>query len=125
MRDFSEQHAGRFAAIRDSLRRLGTLYLESARLTAAEKLTFFLSTAVAFIIAMVFMTFAIAFGAATLFYFLEYVDMPHVAVAAILAGVFILLALLVFLLRRVLIVNPIARFVSRLIMDIGKDSSKV
>lgn len=125
MRDFSEQHAGRFAAIRDSLRRLGTLYLESARLTAAEKLTLFLSTAVAFIIAMVFMTFAIAFGAATLFYFLEYVDMPHVAAAAILAGVFVLLALLVFLLRRALIVNPIARFVSRLIMDIGKDSSKV
>lgn len=125
MRDFSEQHAGRFAAIRDSLRRLGTLYLESARLTAAEKLTLFLSTAVAFIIAMVFMTFAIAFGAATLFYFLKYVDMPHVAAAAILAGVFVLLALLVFLLRRVLIVNPIARFVSRLIMDIGKGSSKV
>lgn len=111
------------ADIRSSLRRLVALYVENAKLTAAEKLTLLLSGAVLFVIALVFITFALIFGAVAI-YQLMALSMSPIVAAAILAGAFVLLVILAFLLRKPLIVDPIARFISRLIMDIGRTADK-
>ena len=111
------------ADIRSSLRRLVALYVENAKLTAAEKLTLLLSGAVLFVIALVFITFALIFGAVAI-YQLMALSMSPIVAAAILAGAFVLLVILAFLLRKPLIVDPMARFISRLIMDIGRTADK-
>lgn len=117
-----EAHAGngKFNALKSSFMRLVSLYIESAKLTAAEKLTLLLSAAVLFITAFTLVTIAIAFGAVALLQLLELALSP-IAAAAILAGFFLLLALLIYLLRKPLVINPTAKFMSKLIMDIGKD----
>lgn len=117
-----EAHAGngKFNALKSSFMRLVSLYIESAKLTAAEKLTLLLSAAVLFITAFTLVTIAIAFGAVALLQLLELALSP-IAAAAILAGFFLLLALLIYLLRKPLVINPTAKFLSKLIMDIGKD----
>lgn len=111
---------GRFHSIKASLKRLALLYLESAKLTAAEKLTLLFSTIVLFIIAFILITIAVAFAAVALSQVLETALSP-IASSLIMSGFFILLAVLIFLLRKPLIINPTARFLSKLIMDIGKD----
>lgn len=111
---------GKFQALKSSFKRLISLYIESAKLTAAEKLTLLLSTIVLFIIAFILATIAIAFGAVALLQLLEMALSP-IAAAAIMCGFFLLLAIVIFLLRKPLIINPTARFMSKLIMDIGKD----
>lgn len=121
--DSEETRNGKFDAVKSSLKRLVALYIENAKLTAAEKLTLLVSAAVLFIAAFLLATIAIAFGAVALLQLLELALSP-IAAAAIMAGFFALLALLIFLLRKPLIVNPTARFMSKLIMDIGKDRLK-
>lgn len=113
----------KFNALKSSFRRLISLYIESAKLTAAEKLTLLLSAAVLFIIAFMLVTIAIAFGTVALLQLLQLALSP-IAAASILAGFFLLLAVLIFLFRKPLIINPTARFMSKLIMDIGKDRIK-
>jgi len=118
--DASEQ-SSKFDAVKTSLKRLVSLYIEYAKLTAAEKLTLLLSAAVLFVVVFVLATIALAFCAVALLQLLEMALSP-IAAAAIMAAFFLLLVLLVFLLREPLIVNPTAKFMSRLIMDIGKDN---
>lgn len=114
---------GKFQALKSTFMRLISLYIESAKLTAAEKLTLLLSAAVLFMIAFILVTIAVAFGAVALLQLLELALSP-IAAAAILAGFFFLLAAIICLLRKPLIINPTARFMSKLIMDIGKDRIK-
>lgn len=113
----------KFSAIKNSLRRLISLYVENAKLTAVEKLTLLLSTAVVFFLAALLLTFAFACGALALLDLLE-LAMSPIAAAAILGGIFLALAAILILLRKPLVINPIARFVCKLIMDIGKDPLK-
>lgn len=120
---YDSSPGSKIADIRSSLRRLVALYVENAKLTAAEKLTLLLSGAVLFVIALVFITFALIFGAVAI-YQLMALSMSPIVAAAILAGAFVLLVILAFLLRKPLIVDPIARFISRLIMDIGRTADK-
>lgn len=120
---YNSSPGSKIADIRSSLRRLVALYVENAKLTAAEKLTLLLSGAVLFVIALVFITFALIFGAVAI-YQLMALSMSPIVAAAILAGAFVLLVILAFLLRKPLIVDPMARFISRLIMDIGRTADK-
>lgn len=120
---YDSSPGSKIADIRSSLRRLVALYVENAKLTAAGKLTLLLSGAVLFVIALVFTTFALIFGAVAI-YQLMALSMSPIVAAAILAGAFVLLVILAFLLRKPLIVDPMARFISRLIMDIGRTADK-
>ncbi|MDE6282377.1 MAG: hypothetical protein K2L97_00125 [Muribaculaceae bacterium] len=113
----------KFQAMKSSLKRLISLYIENAKLTAAEKLTLLISAAVMFITIFILTNIAMIFVAIALLQLLELALSP-VASAAIMGGFFLLLVALVFLLRKPLIINPIARFMSKLIMDIGKDRLK-
>lgn len=111
---------GKFQSVKSSLGKLVSLYVEGAKLTAVEKLTLFMSAAVVFFCGFILITFTVAFGAVAILDLLENA-LPPVASAGILAGIFLLLACLLFLLRKQLVVNPMTRFISKLIMDIGKN----
>lgn len=115
----SESFSSKFASVKTSLKRLVSLYIENAKLTAMEKLSLFLSAAVMFIIAFILVMFGLGFLSIALMQLLQEVMSP-IGAAAVVGGFFILLAVLLFLLRKPLIINPIARFISKLIMDIGQ-----
>lgn len=121
--DQSTETNGKFDALKSSLKRLTALYLESAKLTATEKLTLLLSAAVVFVVGFILVAFAVTFAAVTLLELLEMALSP-IAASGILAGFFLIVAVLFFLLRKPLVINPMARFMSRLIMDIGNDRIK-
>ena len=93
----------------DLTKRLISLYIENVKLTAAEKLTVVMSAAVLLLVALVFGIFMLA------------LVLPAWASYAILGGFFLLLVVLVIAFRKHIIVNPIARFVSRLVFDTASD----
>ncbi|MDE6627926.1 MAG: phage holin family protein [Muribaculaceae bacterium] len=98
------------------LRRLGSLYAESARLIVAEKMTQLLSAGLMLIICLVLGIFALAFFSGTCVELLAMV-LPAWAGYAILGAFFVLLIVLIVVFRKALIVNPIARFISRLVFE--------
>jgi len=97
-------------------KKLGAMYLDFARLTAAEKATTLFSMLTIVILAvmlgMVVLVFLIM-GIASL---LESYIVPFWSYF-IVAGVFILLAVVIYLFRDRLIYNPVARFMSRLLLN--------
>jgi len=100
----------------EQLRRLFNLEVENARLLVTEKLTRLLS-AIAFyaIVAVIItcVTIYITIGVANLI--MEYVE-PHWAYMLV-ASFYLILLLLLITLRKQLIINPIARFLSTVILD--------
>jgi len=108
--------SGTLSSLKELLIRLCRLYIENAKLTLTEKLTLLLSAAL-LIISLVFGVFALAFFAGAAIEALELVMEPWLS-NLILGGVFVLFMLLTFILRKSLILNPIARFISRMIFDV-------
>lgn len=106
----------RLKTIRQALRRLFGLYVENVKLSVAEKLTIFLSASLLVIIGLVLGVFALAFFSGAL---LEvFVMIVPVAVAYVIVGAFYLVLVgVIIAMRATLIVNPIARFVSRLVLQ--------
>lgn len=100
----------------DLTKRLVSLYIENVKLTAAEKLTVVMSAGVLLIITLVLGIFALAFISGACIELLALV-LPAWSSYAILGGLFLLLVVLVLVLRKHLVVNPIARFVSKLVFD--------
>lgn len=99
----------------DNIRQLAGLYIENAKLTTAEKLTLLFSGIALFagvmflaLIAMIF----IAIGIASL---LESYIAPFWSYF-IIAAVFLLALVALFLLRTQIIENPIARFISKIFL---------
>lgn len=106
----------RFKTIKSALKRLFGLYMENIKLSVAEKLTIFLSASLLVIVGLVLGVFALAFFSGAL---LEvFVMIVPVAVAYVIVGAFYLLFIVVIVAaRNTLIVNPIAKFVSRLVLQ--------
>lgn len=112
----SEQAQTSLHGLVSTLRRLGGLYLENARLTAAEKLTLLFAAVAAYSVAMILGMVALVFvtmGIATLLS--DYIA-PY-WIYLIVAGVFVGIIVLLFALRKPLLIDPIARFVSKLIVS--------
>lgn len=96
--------------------RLGQLYITKARLKTTEKLTVLLSTvafaaiiAAIIVVLVVFITLGVG-------HYLATTIAPHLAYL-IVAGFYLILLIVAILLRKRLIINPISRFMSRLILD--------
>lgn len=112
-----------FQAVYDSIRRLLTLQLDYARLTVAEKFTVLLS-------AIAFYSMAVALASLVLI-FLS-IGFGHLLVGTalgrfayfIVAGMYIVLLVLLFIMRKQLIINPIARFMSRLFVEPPKNQQE-
>lgn len=100
--------------------RLGQLYITKARLKTTEKLSVLLST-VAFvaIIAAIVVVLAV-FITLGVGHILATTIAPHLAYL-IVAGFYLILLVAAIILRKSVIINPIARFMSRLILDAPDD----
>jgi hypothetical protein len=98
------------------LRRLIRLYGEGARLLASEKLTLLLSGVALVAVVMALGLFALVFLTLALTQLLLTCMSAPVAYMLV-GGFYVLLALLAIGLRRPLIINPIARAISRLLLD--------
>ena len=98
---------------KELLLRLCRLYLDNVRLTVAEKL------AVVFVSLLVLGIFALAFFSGAMVQLLALV-LPQWASYSICFGFFALVMVLIVVLRKWIIVNPIARFISRLIFEQGQ-----
>lgn len=105
-----------FSQIRAQVTDIAKLYLRLARLSLAEKVTVFLTAAVCaigtFVLAVIFFFF-LAFAIA---HWLE----PAIGIAwayALISFVFLIMIVLLFVLRKPLIMNPISRFISRLFLS--------
>lgn len=109
-------------SITSGVKRLGMLYLRKGRLQATEKITILLSTlaftAVVLALAMVLLVF-ITIGVGHL---LATTVAPHWAYLFV-AGFYLVVLVLTVVLRRKLFIDPIARFMSRLLIDAPKDES--
>lgn len=97
----------------ERLKEFITLKYEYTRLTLAEKLTLLLWVVSMSLIALFMVTFAVFFLSMALSHWLSE-SMGLVWSSMIVAGVYLLVLLLIFALRKPLIINPISRFISRL-----------
>ncbi len=106
----------RVRSARQSLRRLIELYLENAKITTAEKLTLFCTAATVGVICLVLGLFALAFITVSLIELLA-LAIPVWASYLIFAGIYAVIIIALILLREPLIMNPIARFLSKLLLE--------
>jgi len=93
------------------------LQIDVARLTLAERLTLLLAGITLGLIAVLFAGFIIlllAFAAADLFKEIMYPALAYVSTAGVVA----IILLIIYLLRKQLIINPIARMISKLFISI-------
>ncbi|MCH5219049.1 MAG: phage holin family protein [Muribaculaceae bacterium] len=102
--------------ISDDARRLAMLYIDKAKLVTTEKLSLTLSSiafsAVAIAVGIVFLVFvSIGIG-----HLLASSIAPHLAYL-IVAGFYLVLFIAVFCLRKRLFINPVTRFMSRMILN--------
>lgn len=105
-----------YRKILEEVKKLCGLHVENVKLQLTEKLTLLLAkimivmiVLIMAIVAMIFMTIAFAQWIKN---FIE----PSLAYC-IVASFYVLIALIVYILRRKLIIDPIARFISRVILD--------
>ena len=97
-------------------RRWWTNEVEYIKLTAAEKFTILMSALVVGAICMFVGTIALViFSFALVEVFRNFLS-PALAYTCV-GGIFVLMLVLLYLLRRPLVYNPIARFITRLILD--------
>lgn len=105
-----------FTTIKDLIIHLGSLYVENAKLNITEKLTLVLSAALLLVVALVLGVFALAFFTGAALEALELVVDPWMSYI-IMGAVFIALIVLSVVFRKSLFVNPIARYLSRVMFD--------
>lgn len=92
------------------------LYVRYARLTLAEKVTVFLTAAAVAIAAFVFTVIFIFYMSLALAWWIS----PHIGIAwayALISFAYLLLIAVLLIFRKPLIMNPISRFISRLILS--------
>lgn len=99
-----------------SLIRIYQLAISYVRLTLAEKLTLLLSAAAMFLISLLLGVIALLFLLGATAHLLSMV-MPMFLAYVIVAAICVVIVLCVYALRRILILDPLARFVSRLIVE--------
>ena len=97
----------------DSIRRLVSLHIDYARLTAAEKITVLLSTIAFSALVVIFGTLVLIFLSIGVGHMLSE-TVAHIWAYLIVAGFYLVLFILLFVFRKKLFVNPTARFISRL-----------
>jgi len=96
-----------------SLKRLVALNLDYARLTAAEKLTILLSTVTFYALIVILGTLVLIFISIGVGHLLANTVAGTMAYLYV-AGFYLVLFILLFIFRKQLFVNPIARFISKI-----------
>lgn len=106
--------AEKLGSLKTGLQRLFHLYLEKTKLTVAERLSLLLAAGVMIFICSFLGIIGLVFLSGSLIELLSLWISP-IASWAIVGGIYFLLTALIVLLRKPLIFNPVARFVSMLI----------
>lgn len=102
--------------IADSIKQLAMLYIDNAKLTTAEKVTMLFS-GIALVCGMMFLALiAMIFIAIGITSLLESYIAPFWSYF-IIAGVFIVALLVLYFFKEHIIENPIARFISKIILN--------
>lgn len=96
--------------------RLAGLYLDVAKFSAAEKITVLISALTTGLLMLALGMGVLMFCTLCLVHLLARV-MPIYIVYIIIAALLAMLAAIIYLMRTSLIVNPVARFVSRLFLN--------
>lgn len=104
------------------LKKLLGLRVEQVRLTVAERLTIFLVGVISFLLLLILGAFILAFLSNALVDLLTEA-IPAWTASLILAGVYLAVTVIVYIFRKQLIIRPVARFVSRLILEPPKDTN--
>lgn len=105
------------------VKRLVKLYVESARLNVVEKLTRFLTGVAIALICTLFVIICLAFVSFGIVVELKTV-VPSYAAYLIVGGFYLLLIAGLIIFKRTLLLNPIARFLSKLILDPPAESCR-
>lgn len=105
-----------YARLYQEVKRLVNLEIENARLLVTEKLTLLLGRVTLVAVSFVLCTCALIFLSMSLSDWLLR-DLEPCWTYLIVGGLYIFLAIVCFLFRRRLIIDPIARYVSRVILD--------
>lgn len=103
------------------LKRVASLYLEAAKFTAAEKVTILLAALLLWLIILVLGVGVLVLCTLCLIHLLGAV-MPLWASYLIMAALFVALIGSIYLARVPLIIDPMARFVSRLFLNPPKNT---
>lgn len=103
-------------SIIESVRRLGSLYWENVCLKTTEKITILLAAVAFYAVAMALGLVALVFISIGIGHLLATTIAPHWAYLFI-ALFYVVLFVMTFVMRRQIFVNPIARFMSRLLVE--------
>lgn len=103
------------------LRRFVTMNIDYARLTAAEKVTILFSTAAFYAMAVILGTIFVVFLSIGIGHILSTTDIGGWAYL-IVASFYLLLFVALVLLRRKLFINPICKFVTRILCKPPQDN---
>lgn len=101
-------------------KRLLGLHFENIRLKTTEKITILLSAIAFYAVAMAMGLVCLVFISIGLGHLLATTIAPHLAYLLI-AVVYLFLFIMVFLLKRQLFIDPIARFMSRLLVEVPEE----
>lgn len=98
------------------LRKLAKLYVENVKLTAAEKISVILSAGVWLVVLLVLGVFALAFLSGALIELMSLL-LPAWACYLSLVCLFVLIGVVVTVKKKRMIVDPITRFVSKVLLE--------
>lgn len=112
----ADRDTGSISTLTLLLRRLAGLYIRSARLSVAEKLTLLFSAVALYSVAMILGMVALVFITIGIASVLAAYIAPFWSYL-IVGGVFVLIIVILFVFRKQLLINPIARFISRLVVE--------
>lgn len=111
----SNQNTSGISTLGAMLKRYLNLLFEDLRFSTAEKLSIVLSTTVVFLLSVILITISVVFLSIALGQYL-----CEILTSAwgnfIVAGFYLLLLAILYIFRTALVVNPVSRFISRLIL---------
>ena len=120
----SESPTYTISAIARNVKRLFALNVENVRLKATDTLTVLLSSIAFYAVAMVMGLVCLVFVSIGLGHLLATTLAPHLAYL-IIAFFYLIMFILVFALKRRLFIDPIARFMSRLLVEIPEEERDI
>lgn len=106
-----------------ALKKYISLNVENAKFTATEKLTVLFAAVAFYLVAVVLLIVVLVFVSMAICDVLSRY-MPMYYVYLLLAAFYIVSLLIVYALRKVLFLNPIARFFSKLMLNPPKDNNE-
>lgn len=109
-----------FASMVGGIRRLGSLYFENVRLKTTEKITILLAAVAFYAVVMALGLVCLVFVSIGIGHLLATTLAPHLAYLFI-AFFYLILFMLTFVWRRQIFIDPIARFMSRLLVEMPED----